>query len=125
MHVTHVLLMLCQDNGNNQTMPSQYWSHCKGKRAGRYSTAQPTVGADTHTQHLISHLESACVVDSELAGLRAILFHNGPLPKLDFLISTTAHQATAVVQHISAAAPNEKANGQEQCSKCLQYHACF
>ncbi len=99
--------------------------HCKAKRARQHSTAQHTVGADTHTQHLISHLEGACVVDGELAGLRAILFHNGPLPKLDFLISAATHKATAVMQHISAAVTNEKANGQKPCSKCLQCHACF
>jgi len=92
-------------------MPSQYFSHCKVKTARQHSTAQHTVGADTHTQHFISHLEGACVVDSELAGLRPILFHNGPLPKLDFLIGAAAHKATAVMQHMfSVAATSDIAN---------------
>lgn len=99
--------------------------NCKGKSAGQHSAAQHTVGADTHTQHFISHLEGARVVDGELAGLRAILFNDGPLPKLDFLISTAAHKATAVMQHISAVFSNEKANGQKPRVKCLQCHACF
>jgi len=85
--------------------------HSKAKRPGHYSTAQHTIGADTHAQHFISHLEGACVVDGELAGLRAILLHNGPLPKLDFLIGTAAHKATAVMQHtLLAATTSEIAN---------------
>jgi len=80
------------------------------KYARQHSTAQHTIGADTHTQHFVSHVEGACVVDGELAGLRPILFHDGPLPKLDFLIGAAAHKATAVMQHMFSVATSDIAN---------------
>ena len=124
MYVTHALLMLCQDIGKSPTMPSQYFVHSKAERAGRCSTAQHTVRADTHTQHFVSHLEGACVVDGKLAGLRAILFHNGPLPKLDFLIGTATHKASAVMPHNSAAVTSEKPMAKKHAqSACTSMHA--
>ena len=61
-----------------------------------------TIRADAHTQHVISHLEGAGVVDSQLACLAAILLYDSPLPKLDFLVCAATHKATAATEHASA-----------------------
>lgn len=59
------------------------------------SSKRPTVGADTHTQYVISHLQGSCVVDCELPRLAVLLLHYCPLPKLDLLCCAAAHKPTA------------------------------